>query len=277
MEINKHVCFRLDEAPRLINYLQQNNIEYEMGEIISSIDLYESSPHWAHISECVEQEKLLCHSETVFTKQELQNAEWLTMRSQWRFDYPQPEGDFDYENITYTRQNYCPECSSRLVQVNPFRIKNPPKWGRRHFAELNWVGDELFVSDTAKSIFEGHNISGISFMKVQDKAGKEFFTDISQLIIHNIIDEGLFESKASIREINTCPNCGITKYLLSGIGMLAFQRKIFDNQPDIVKTGDLFGSGHYAARTIVVRQTVYQTIIQNNLERGLVFEPIELL
>lgn len=277
MEINKHVCFRMDESPKLLAYLIEHNIEFQPGEIISCVDIYESNPHWEYISMWVRQEKLLCRSETEFTKQELENAEWLTMRSQWRFGYPQPEGNFEYENITYTRRNYCPECSSGLVQVNPFRIKKVPKWGRRHFAELNWIGDELFVSDTAKSILESHNISGISFMGVQDKAGKEFFSDISQLIIHNIIEEGLFESKASIRQINSCPNCGITKYVPSGIGMLAFRKEIFDNQADIVKTGDLFGSDHYAAKVIIVRQSVYQMILQNNLERGLVFEPIELL
>ena len=277
VEIQKHVCFRIDEAPALVEYLMRNRISYEPGEILSCLDIYESDPHWIFIAEQIKQCNLLCRSETVFTKEELCNTEWLSMRSQWRFGYPQPEDDFNYENITYTRRNYCPKCSSGLKQTNPFRIKKAPKWGKRHFAELNWVGDELFVDDTAVTVLTQEGITGISFLEVQNKKGAEIFSNIRQLQVETVLDLGLQTDSASVREVTLCPECGIPKFLLNGIGMLSFRKEIFENQPDVVKTGEIFGSDHYAARIILVRQKVYQTILRNKLERGLVFEPIELV
>ena len=53
--------------------------------------------------------------------------------------------------------------------------------------------------------------------------------------------------------------------------------EIFEHAPDIVKTGEVFGDGHYIARIILINQKVYRAIVDNHLERGLVFEPIELL
>ena len=161
--------------------------------------------------------------------------------------------------------------------MSPFRIKKEPKWGQRHFAELNWVGDELFLDPTAEELLKQEGITGISFCEVHDKKGTEVFPSIRQLVVNTILGLGLQADSKSIREVTSCPVCGIPKYLLSGIGMLSIQKEIFDNKPDVVKTGEIFGSDHYAARTILVRQKVYQTLLRNKLDRGLVFEPIELV
>lgn len=276
MEIQKHICFREDEVPSLVEYLIRNQIVFDSNEILSGLDIYESNPHWSFVDEQIQRHNLFCQSETIFSKEELRNARWLSMRSQWRFGYPQPEDNFKYETITYTRTNYCSECSSGLLQINPFRIKKEPKWGQRHFAELNWVGDELFLSNTAEELLTQERITGISFLDVYDKKGVNVFPGIRQLAVDNVLPLGLEADSKSVREVEVCPVCGIPKYLLSGIGMLSFQGKIFDDKPDIVKTGEIFGSGHYAARIILVRQKVYQTLMHYKLDRGLVFEPVEL-
>lgn len=277
MEINKHICFKPQKVPELMCYLRSNNIPFEDDNELSTLDIYESSVYWPYIEKQVQSEKLFCTSETIYDVEELCNTEWLSMRSQWRFGYPQPEDDFNYENITYTRRDYCPICSSGLVQTNPFRIKKAPKWGARHFAELNWVGDELFVDDTAKEILTQEGITGISFLEVVNKKGVEAFSNIHQIQVGRILDLGLQTNRASVREMALCPECGVPKFLLSGIGMLSFRKEVFDNQPDFVKSGEIFGSGHYASRIILVRQKVYQTIVKNGLDRGIVFEPVELV
>ncbi len=260
----------------LVDYLNKNQIPFERGGIVSSFDIYEDDAHWDFVSAYIKRNHLFCLSETEYTRRELCSAEWLRMRSQWRFGYPQPEDDFNYENITYTREDRCPKCNCGLRQINPFRIKKTPKWGQRHFAELNWVGDELFLDNTAEIALKQEGIAGVSFLDVSNKKGDEIYSDIRQLRVESVLDLGLQTDRASIREIAHCPECGIPKYVTSGIGMLSFRREIFENQPDIVKSGEYFGSGHYAARVILVRQKVYQTILHNKLDRGLVFEPIEL-
>lgn len=277
MEIKKHICFRSKQDLELTDFLIQNNIPFQEGEIISSLDIFESSPYWPFIAEYLIKRKLICLSETVFTKNELSKAEWLTVRSQWRCGYPQPEGAFAYETITYTRRDHCNECGSGLVQVNAFRIKKPPKWGKRHFMMLNWVEDEIFVSDIAKNVLLCESVTGISFREVEDKKGAEIYTDVSQLVVSSVLSEGVIEERRSVDEAPICPHCGIKKYHPTGIGMLAFHKGIFENAPDIVKSGEIFGWGHGASRVILVRQNVYQLIIANHLECGLVFEPIELI
>lgn len=277
MEISKHICFKPHEVPTLVHYLRNNKVPFEDDEGLSVLDIYESSIHWPYIEKQVRSANLFCLSETIYSTEELRNAQWLSIRSQWRFGYPQPEDDFKYESITYTRRNWCPQCSSGLEQINPFRIKKVPKWGQRHFAELNWVGDELFVDDTAQVALTQAGTSGISFLEVCNKKGADIFRNIRQIQVERTLDMGLQTDGVSIREMLYCPKCGISKFVLSGIGMLSFRKEVFENQPDFVKTREFFGSGHYAARIILVRQKVYQTIIENGLGRGLVFEPVELV
>lgn len=277
MEINHHICFNPSKVPELVCYLREYNVPFEDGDDLSVLDIYESNDHWPHINSIVQSEKLFCASETIYSKEEKSQAEWLSIRSQWRFGYPQPENDFGYENITYSRRNYCSFCSCGLKQVGPFRIKKTPKWGKRHFAELNWIGDELFVDNGVMEIFTQAGITGVSFLEVRNQTGAEVINGIHQLGIDRIVEHGLQTDYASIRAVSYCTQCKTPKFLPSGIGTLRFNREIFENQPDVVKTEEMFGSDHYAARIILVRQKVYQQIIKNKLERGLVFEPVELI
>lgn len=281
MEIEKHVFFRVDEAPELLKYVFDNKLknDYKEGDIAVSFDIYESSPHWVFISECVKKYNLRPQSQTIFSKTELANAQWLSMRSVWGNGYPQPESNFGYEkNITYSDEKLCSECGDGAVQIDSFRIKKLPNWGNRHFMMLNWVFDEIFVDDIAKEILQKEGISGISFLGVKDKKGIEFFENTNQVVIEKRLERGIVtEGISSIDDIYVCSKCGVPKYHPTGIGMLAFKKEIFDGAPDVVKTAEIFGWGHAAPTEIIVSQKVYQTIVKNKLERSLVFQPIELV
>lgn len=277
MEINNHISFRTDDHLDFIEYLKTNGIPHSVGEILSSLDILESDPNWPVVSEFARKYAPNFLSETIFSKEELLSAEWLRVYSGFRFGYPQPEGAFEYENITYSREHYCKHCSSGLVQVDSFRMKKTPKWGKRHFMELNWVGDELFLTETAKKVLEGAGITGIYFRRVKDKKGTEYFDDIYQMEVAFLLAKGMDEEKTPIQEESVCPYCGVKKYVTKGTGMLAFQREIFTNVPDIVKTYECFGWGHYIARDIIVNQKVYRTIVENDLGRNLIFQPILLV
>ena len=274
MRIRKHIAFRGDENFGLISYLNNNHIAYDKGDIISALDMYEDDPHWQHILKYVQNKKLLCLSETFFSKNELSCAQWLTVRSQWRNGYPQPESAFQYEHITYSDKTYCKDCGAGLIQVNPFRIKKTPKWGNRHFMMLNWVEDELFADELVKTIFQSNHVSGILFREVHDKKGEIFFPQIQQMVITEILPPGISVNGQSTDKIFICTTCGTPKYHPTGIGMHSFRKESFKNAPDIVRTHEVFGWGHSASRLIIVNQKVYQLITQNKLDRGLVFEPV---
>ena len=276
MRISWHIAFSKENAPQLTQYIESHNVPHSLDQDLYSFDIYEDNEHWEYIHNEVLHCKVFRLANTHFTKSELSNADWLRVRSTWRFGYPQPQGTFFSENSTYKMTGRCPACGIGQEQVDAFRMNQVPNWGRRHFGELNWIGDELFADDIAKDILTTADISGIVFDRVKNKNGQLYMASISQLKIPNILAPGLVEDTSIIRKVSICPACGTKKYLLGGIGKLTLKKSIFDNAPMAVKTAEFFGDGMAATRINIVHQYVYQTIVSNNLDRGLVFEPIEL-
>lgn len=281
MEINRRIPFskKSKTGEDLYNFLKLNGIPFKEADAsgFNILNIYESSPYWNQVSEFVKEGSLICSAENVFTKKELSVAEWLTVRCKWRNGYPQPEERFRYKSITYDDTNYCRECGSGLIQIDLFRLRKAPKWGSRHFMFVNWVEDEFFVTDTVKNIFEKEGISGISFCGVKNKNGTEYFQEVNQMKVTSVIPHCFPADQMSVRETTVCPSCSTKKHLPSGRGMQRFYRDVFNKAPDVVKTSDVFGWGRLCARHIIVRQKVYRTILDNDLGRGLVFEPIELI
>lgn len=277
MEIRKRIAFRTDSHTELIDYLKNNALKFAEGEIISSVEILESNPHWPWIFDYAKRNDERVYSETLFSTHELESAKWLAVRSQWRNGYPQPENDFAYEGITYSSENHCVDCGAGLYQVDSFRIKKTPNWGRRHFMMLNWVEDELFLDNMATTALRNADLRGLAFRDVKDKKGTESLPNICQLIVSTILPKGLVADGHSIDNIYECTRCGTKKYHPSGIGMLTFRKDIFEGAPDIVKTEEVFGWGHVAPKRIIISQKMYQVIVINNLDRGLVFSPIKLV
>ena len=277
MEIINHICFRLEEEPRLIALLENNRIRYKKGENISTVDISDKNPQWPIIQEYVAERNLFCLSETVFTEAERSAAEWLTLRSTWRCGYPQPEASFKYEQVTYNTDAHCNECGNGLVQNNDFQIKKIPNWGARHFTMLNWVEDELFLDDAAKTILCQTGLTGFQFRQVRNRTGKEIVPNINQLFVMEQLSGGLVPEEPMVDKVETCKVCGCVRYHTRGIGMLKYRKEVFCSAPDIVKTSESFGWGHSSSSLIIVSQRTYQTIVNHRIGRGLEFEPLELI
>ena len=90
-------------------------------------------------------------------------------------------------------------------------------------------------------------------------------------------DDSYLKSSIDAVDYAYCPKCHTKKFLPSGIGMMRFHGEVFKDAPDVVKTAEIFGGGHYAARDIIIRNHVYRTLTENLLDSSLVFEPIELI
>ena len=277
MEVNKHIGFRAEDEAELIEYLNKHNLRWKRGKIVSTLDIYESNTNWPWILEYTEKKGLFLSSEMVFSKDELKNAQWLRLRSKWRFGYPQPENAFGYESLTYTKDNHCDVCGVGLRQVDSFRIKKVPIWGKKSFLMLNWIGDELFLNEKAKLVLEGASISGVDFLAVKNCRGNKSLPDIYQLVILNKMKNGLIEGQSGIDQISICPHCGIKKYHPTGTGMLTYRKEVFENMPEIIKTAEEFGWGRGSHRNILISQRIYQLILEHDLAYDLVFEPLELL
>ena len=279
MVLIKHIAFRIDDHPALWDYISKNSIpiDHREGDFNAALDILTSSPHWPWISDYVQEHRVFCLSDMVFAKEELQNAEWLCIRCTWKYGYPEPAEDHKYEAITYTRENTCIECNSGLVQKDSFRFKKTPAWRKRHFCAPFWIEDELFVSDYAKNVLRNTGVSGISFMPVLNKNGKEILKNVHQLVIPTVLEKGLIERDSYLKRITACSQCHTKKYCLNGCGPLIMCKEVFANVPDIVKTAEIFGgTPGFAARKILINQKVYQIIVDNKLDQSLVFYPIDL-
>lgn len=277
MEISRHIVFRPDTAPMLANYLNQVGIGFEPGPICA-FDILESSPHWGYIAGCIENG--IAHNsvtQTLFSAAELNNAEWLQVRSKWHYGYPQPEGTFNDETFTYNRESFCRKCGAGLIQKNPFLIKKPPKWGKRFFMQLNWIEDELFTNSIGKALLETSSLTGFRFRDVLNSSNKTICDGVYQLDITSVLPPSVVENQSYIDDVQKCPCCGSYKYHPTGIGMLALYRDALSGAPDIVKTAENFGWGCGASHIILVRNRVYRAIMDHHIESSLIFEPILLV
>lgn len=278
MDIKYHITFKNEKNPELTDYLEQNNISYDKD--LNLFDMYESSEHWKFIKDFVlrednsEKDGITCLANTIFTKGELKNADWLRMRTKWRNDYPQPEDSFS--TITYSDEHCCDECGCGLEQVDAFRIKRVPKWGKRRFMTLNWIDEELFVNDFTKEIFEKSEFKDISFKEVKNKRGTEVIPDVWQLVTPTWSKTGIIEQQRCITGVLKCSKCGTKIYHPNGMGMMQYKKGTFENAPDIFKTDEYFG-WFYTIKRIIISQKMYRFITEHHLEASLVFEPIDLV
>ncbi|MBQ8506591.1 MAG: hypothetical protein IJ466_04080 [Clostridia bacterium] len=273
MEVNHHIFFRRTDEPLLYIYLVKNSIPFKEGEFCS-LDISESNPHWKLMNRITDMERRTSYSYMVFTKKELLEAQWLTIRSKGNFAYPQPESKPGYMEGVYA-PGFCWDCAS-ISQIGSFRIKKAPKWGRRSFAMLHWVGDELFVCDRAKEIFQDEGITGIDYLPVLNKKGSEVLPGVYQLMLTHVLEKGLVLDKG-VRETSVCSYCGVEKYLASQRNTLTYRKEIFENAPDFAKSCEVFGAGHYAAHKLFINQRVYHALTKHSLLQGLDFEPVSLV
>lgn len=282
MEVDNHVAFSKERHPALWHYILENNIkaDHRDEEDIAAIDMYSSDPHWEWIGKYVKEKNVHCLRDLVYSRTELREAQWMSVRTTWRYGYPEPSAGYKFEDITYDKTNYCTICGVGLKQKDLFRLKKSPNWGRRHFFAPFWIEDELFMSETAKSVLHNAGITGVSFREVRNKKGSGQLPETWQLYIQHNTNPGLVLDKSYVAAVNTCPSCGRIKYgtTRENGSMQKFKKEALDYVPDVVKTYEVFGGMPLvAAQEILINQKAYRAIADNKLDRGLMFYPIELI
>ena len=133
---------------RLNEIFSANGIKVT-GGIIRYFDIGENDMKWKDIQLIVnENAKDIIDNQvkTLFSKAELFSSKCFVMIPTWHFLYPQPEEDFEYQNITYNSHTICNLCGQGLIKQDLFCIKSEPKWGNKDIGQLNWNFDEYFVT-----------------------------------------------------------------------------------------------------------------------------------
>lgn len=279
MKIRHRIAYdkeMLSEA--FFNFLKEKNAEFEINNSSFGVAFIYEEDEWKDdLYSFLRTEKLTSIIDTIYTKDEFENAEWFSIRSKFRFGYPQPEDSFGYKSYTYESAEYCSNCGCGLKQKDNFRINKAPNWGKRHFLMLNWIQDELFTSEIARQSIMSKKIIGLKFLDVKNHKKSISFDDIHQIYVEEVLQPGLADVNQSAKQVLECSNCGEIKYIYSGKG-LTYHKGIFEGiNSDIVKTSETFGDGHMCARKILISKKFYQAIKDDKLDKDLVFEPISLI
>jgi len=296
MKVRHRFAFNTSKT-KIISFLDKHGIKYEEMQGVTVFYVYEDEDDFVMIKEFMTSNEAVSISNAIYTKNEIETADWLTVRSSWSSLYPQPEEDMNYRFATYDATNYCegnpnisiPQgdkittyrkyatptyyCRKGLVQKESFVLKKEPNWGSRNFTMLHWVGDELFISPKTAEVLTKSDLSGFEYYDVKNKS-KKTFNNVKQILIGNYVDKGLCAD--AIERTHKCPVCGFTKFHLK-TGIYRFHKEVFEGiKNDIVKTTDKFGEIHCDS-LILITHKFYRTIVDSKLDRGLIFEPIKLV
>jgi hypothetical protein len=148
MDIWHRVSFNASTKPDFLEAIQGLGVINKTLELpgrggkMVFIDIVESNPQWAIVSEFVVRSGATDIQETFFTNEEIRNAEWLRLKSTFEQGYPQPKSNWPIKQQSY--EFLCPECCI-YRQTNSMRIAKEPSLGRKSFMSLIWAG-ELFCT-----------------------------------------------------------------------------------------------------------------------------------
>ncbi|MFY9825628.1 MAG: hypothetical protein WAM82_29915 [Thermoanaerobaculia bacterium] len=302
MKINHRIAARYDEPFWL--ELDRLGLDYEHGDpnnvlglAISVLNITEDQPQWPKVQRLIAEHDVRVHSITnLFSKREVNQAEWLQMSALGQFGYPQPVDD--YREITYDVSQYCDHCGIGGVQNAPFRLRSEPKARHSQFVQLNWVFDEFFVRREARQGLTAAGLTGFDFRPAVIHRKDRPSGEIEQMEILSVLQPALnptglqtvtckerneeWESKRRrfpnwrppVAESNSY--CGRVKFHLESREPLRFDRSALAAAPDVVKSHEWFGSGGSAFRLVLVSQRFRRVVLEAKW-RGLFFEPVELI
>ena len=152
-------------------------------------------------------------------------------------------------------------------------IKRVPKWKPKTcFATACefYCSSILFCNDRAKTLIESNNLKGAEFRPVLKKDERSIHLDINQIYATQTIpNEAILANQ--YMEFYNCPICGCQKVKpLSNRAFFWLDTEKFDDSIDFYKTQTFFRG----SQILIVSHRVYKLIIQNQINRGLIFVPL---
>ncbi|MBN1368142.1 MAG: hypothetical protein JW967_09490 [Dehalococcoidales bacterium] len=269
MEIKHRVGFALDEAETTIKSLgikYKKNVHPKGGGIIS-FDIYESDERWSQISKLRQEVGGSDIYDTVFTKQEIIDAEWSRLIPRNPKGYPQPEDG--WKDLTY--QGGCHKCGSGYVQKAPFGIKEP-QMGKKDFMDLYWT-HAVFCTPKVAEVLKAEKINSLEFWDAILPRTKQPSKAVSQLFTRRVTEAGLSDEDKIKLEV--CTVCGMVKYAYHKRGYMYIRREALNDGIDIQLTHEWFGSGGHGFQEILISNRFAKIILENDW-KGIELKPIKL-
>ena len=210
--------------------------------------------------------------ETLFTDEEILNAEWLRIRGGFpEIGYPEPHNKWLKESPNYADR--CKKCGT-FRQVDSFTIKKEPRLGKYHFMSLYWTF-AIFAVDAVFEALKANDFQGYERWPVHLlKAGKD--SDIiTQLFIPTIAAPGLVGAE----DLNPvrCEQCGQLKYQkYHKRGVMQLRRDSIPADVDFFQTYEWFGEGYQPRRELIVSNRFAQLVYGEQWNK-MVFKVVEAI
>lgn len=215
-----------------------------------------------------------------YTKEEFENAKWLMARNATSKVFPENCETIDTQQCFVKCSKLGRPLGCHVIQNEPYILKAPVKWGRSAFVSAYSHEERLFCNDSVQSMLTVQGIVGISFCSVMRKSTGQPIDGISQIVPMNTVPDCALIPMAGMDEC-ICGQCGMhmLRYT-SGRGRYGVLKGKLDEQIDLWQTQPMFlgrnqSVCHSASRQLIVSQKLYRFLIDNKLNRGFVFSPLE--
>ena len=281
----KHHYF-LEKKTRLEVFLDKNHVTYEICPSTNIklswvvFDLYEDQ-------ETFKKFKILFPFsvsiiiETEYSAEEIEKAEWLIVRS----INSKLKQESDEETFVYLcpTRNACKEIKYRHIeQVGPFLSKKKIKWKtNQFFCGTDATGENyIFCKELTKTMISDL-WEGLDFWSVKKYDTKQKIEDVYQLHFKQILPLEAIALTGK-EKISTCKSCGRKKVYIDERYQLALKKEYMGKKShqNVYVTEKIWSYDRIGWHTVsfnVVPHEFYQFCKDNRIDRGLVYEPIELV
>ena len=242
------------------------------GYYVITFDIDEQDPRWPEVARLVREKHASDIFDTVFTAQEILDAEWVRLVPNFLRDYPQPEEGMAWTHITY--ENECPRCGVGYRQKAPFRLAKEPRLGKHDFWTFFWVY-EVFCTPRVIEALRGSQFSGFEVWPALMHRSDQPSQLVSQLVFPTIAKPGL--AKKDRQQPERCWRCGTTKYAFHMRGYMHLERKALRSDVDFQVTHEWFGSGSRSGHREILASNRVAKLILERKWRGLALKPVELV
>ncbi len=277
MEIWHRVAFNGDMKSGFKTVVEKIGIEYGIAPLpnhttgLVYFDIDESDRRWTQVEELIRAKGASDIYDTLFTTEEILNAEWVRLIPTFEQGYPQPKATWVTNPVNY--ENACSKCGTGFRQMTPFRLAKEPRLGKNDFMTLYWTY-ALFATPKVFESLETHEIRGYERWKAIIHKTNQPCQTVSQLYIPHVSNPGLAELDKVQTE--TCSKCRITKYAPHMRGYMCYSRDALLPDLDIQLTDEWFGSGAFAFREILISNRFARLILDEGWQ-GMKLKPIRLM
>ncbi len=276
MELYHRVGINSKKDKEFLSIIEERGIPFKSIELPGGIsnlivfEIYESDPNWEIISRFIQSTNASDMHETIFSKEEIRNAEWLRLIPTFEQGYPQPKLHWPIKQLSY--EITCPKCAI-YKQINPMRLAKEPSLGRKSFMALIWTR-EIFCTPEVFTELDKVQAKGYEAWDAIIHKTNKPSERVKQLYVPGIASPGVIIDNDLERK--NCPVCRTTKYYPHVKGIMYIKREALLPETDFMLTNEWFGHGLLAWREILISNRIANFILDKGW-KGVRFKVVEVV